>query len=333
MSNNIPAYSVIIISKDGTTFNVTGILTDLRLAEHDGQLAQTATVKIVNIVYNGSYLTSLFNVIDRIFIYADYEGETKEVFRGFIWNKEYTSSLEKELSLICYDNLIYLMKSEICLFFEEGTTTENICSKLCNNWGIDLVYEYENINHPKLPLEGSLANVFTSDILDTVKKQTGTKYVLRSSEDILYITKVGTNSKIYEIESKQNSGDVRHNTSMDNVVTQVIITGKKGDDDRTPIESTVTGNTDLYGTIQKTISKSEDTSIDESEAEALETLNENGYPKETIYLDQAVDIPFIRKGDMVKIDSGDILEKYCIVTDITHNAKSKTMNLSCEFSS
>ena len=106
MANNIPSYSVRILTADGSSYNVTGILTDLRLSEHDGQLAQTATIKMANIVHNGSYLTSLFDVIDRVYVHANYEGETKEVFRGFVWNKEYTSSLEKELSLICYDNLI-----------------------------------------------------------------------------------------------------------------------------------------------------------------------------------------------------------------------------------
>lgn len=331
MAKNLPSYSVRIITSDGSAYNVTGILTDLRLSEHDGQLAQTATIKMANIVHNGSYLTSLFDVIDRVYVHANYEGETKEVFRGFVWNKEYTSSLEKELSLICYDNLIYLMQSEVCKFFAEGTDTETICSDLCSDWGIELSYEYENILHPKLPLEGSLGNIFTSDVLDEVKKQTGVKYVLRSSEDVLHIMRAGTNTKIYEIRTKQNSGDVRHNISMDEVVTQVIITGKKGDDDRTPIEATVTGKTDLFGTIQKRISKSEDTGLDESRQEAQELLDENGEPKETVYLDRAVDIPFLRKGDMIKINSGDVLERYCIVTDITHNAVSKTMNIQGEF--
>ena len=331
MVKNLSSYSVRIITADRTVYNVTGVLTDLRLSEHDGQLAQTATIKMTNVVYNGSYLTSLFDVVDRIYVHASYEGETKEVFRGFVWNKEYTSSLEKELSLICYDNLIYLMQSDVCKFFTEGTNTETICSDLCKDWGIKLSYEYENISHPKLPLEGALGNIITNDILDEVKKQTGVKYVIRSSEDVLHIMKAGTNTKIYEIRTKQNSGDVRHNISMDDVVTQVIITGKKGDDDRTPIEATITGNTKTFGTLQKRISKSEDTGLEESRQEAQELINENGEPKETVYLDRAVDIPFLRKGDMVKIDSGDILNRYCIITDITHNAVSKIMNIQGEF--
>lgn len=331
MAENIPKYSVRIITGDGTKYNVTGALTDLQLAENEGQLAQKATIKFVNLVHNGSYLSSLFDVINRVFVYATYEGETKEVFRGFTWDKDYMSSLKKELTLICYDNLIYLMKSEICKFFKKGTNTETICKEVCSDWGIGLNYEYKSISHPKLPLEGSLGDILTSDVLDEVKKQTGVKYVLRSSEDTLYIKTAGSNSKIYEINTKQNSGDVRHKKTMDEVVTQVIITGKKGNDDRTPIVATVKGDTDKYGTIQKSISKKEDTSINESKKEAREMIDENGNPKETIYLDGAVDIPFVHKGDIIKVNAGDIVSRYCLVNDVTHNGLRKTMSLVCEF--
>ena len=326
----IPKYSVYIVTGDGTKYNVTNVLTELTLAEYDTQLAQTATIELVNIVHNGSYLTSLFDVIDRVFVYATYEGTTEEVFRGFVWEDDYNSGEKKILKLVCYDNLIYLQKSEICKYFSKGKKTEAICKDIFDDWGVNLKYEYKNITHPKLPLQGSISNVLIDDVLEKVRRQTGEKYVIQSIQDVAHIKTVGSNSTIYEIVTKKNSGDVEHKKTMEDVITQVVITGKTDDNDRTAIEATVKGKVSQYGTIQKTISKSEDTSISESKKEAQEILDDNGEPKEIITLIDAVDIPFIRKGDLIKVTAGDIVGKYCLVLDIAHKAKSKTMNIECE---
>lgn len=325
-----PKYSVKVVVGD-TTYNVDGVLTDLKLDEHSKQFAQIATIQLVNILHNGKYLTSIFDVIDEVYVTATYDGVTDEVFRGYIWTDDYRSSDDKYIELKCYDNLIFPQKSEICEYFTAGKTTDAIIQTLCDKWGVKTNYQYKTISHPKLPLEGNLMDVLTADVLDEVKKQTGVKYVIRSNKGVVDIKTVGTNSKIYEIRSKKNSGRVRHMTTMDEVVTQVIITGKTDDDERTPIEATVKGDTNRYGTIQKRISKSEDTSLEESKQEAQEMLDENGTPKETIEITQSADIPFVHKGDIVLVSSGDIVERYCLVLAVTHNATRKTMDLELEF--
>ena len=329
MSTHIPTYRVHIIANN-TDYDVTGAILELSLIESDGQLAQAATIKIANIVHKGSYLTSLFDVIDRVQVFATYNGTTEEVFRGFVWEKDYSSGTEKALSLSCYDNLIYLQKSEICEYFTAGKSTQAICTALSVKWGIGIQYDYRSITHPKLPLDGLLGDALTDDILNAVKKQTGVKYVLRSTQDVLHIKEVGSNKTIYEIAAKKNAGPVRYKKSMDDVVTQVIITGKKGDDERTPIEATVKGRTNDYGTIQKVISKDKDTKIAEAKNEAQEIIDEKGAPTTKIHLDDTVDIPFVHKGDRIKVNAGNIVKKYCIVLSITHDAMKKTMDIVCE---
>ena len=170
--NTNSTYAVSIISKStGITYNVTKILLDLTLAENDGQISQCATVSFINLLYENTYLSSLINVMDRIFIYAD-DGEKKdEVFRGFVWERNYRSGLEKEITLVCYDNLIYFQQSEDNDYFTAGQDTDDICGALCSKWGVELSYSYETISHPKLPVSGKLADIFTSDILDEVKKK------------------------------------------------------------------------------------------------------------------------------------------------------------------
>lgn len=327
---NLPTYKVYILTAN-KKYDVSNAITALQLSEPKGQLAQSATVKIVNVQHHGTYLTSLFDVNDRVAVFSTYEGITEEVFRGFVWDKDYTSSDKKELSLVCYDNLIHMIKSQICEYFTAGKTTESICTSLFNNWGVKLKFDYKNITHPKLPLDGSFADALIEDVLEDTKKQTGAKYVIRSVQDTVYIKTAGSNKKIYKIVAKQNSGYVTYKKTMEDVVTKVIITGSKDDNDKTPIEATVSGNTSEYGTKQKIIRKDKDTSISECKKEAQEILDENGAPKETIFIDNAVDIPFVHKGDVVEVTAGNIVGKTCLVLDVSHDGVDKIMDLELEF--
>ena len=57
-------------------------------------------------------------------------------------------------------------------------------------------------------------------------------------------------------------------------------------------------------------------------------LDENGKPKET-YEVTAINNPWIRKGELVKVGAGDMNFRY-IVTSITHNAINRQMNIDFE---
>lgn len=84
---------------------LTAVTTDLKLTENKNELAQKVTINLVNCM-NGEYLLSeLINVCDRVFIYANDGEECREVFRGYIWRKNYQNKQKKIISLTCYDNL------------------------------------------------------------------------------------------------------------------------------------------------------------------------------------------------------------------------------------
>ena len=79
---------------------MTKILLDLTLAENDGQISQCATVSFINLLYENTYLSSLINVMDRIFIYAD-DGEKKEKSFAVLYGKEITGADWKKRSRLC----------------------------------------------------------------------------------------------------------------------------------------------------------------------------------------------------------------------------------------
>lgn len=325
-----PVYSVYIVS--GTTkYNVTKAVISQDRAEPDGQIAQRVTLQLANVKVDGKWLSSLLKARDRVFIYANDGTQEKEVFRGYLWTRARNDSIsEEKIQYTCYDNLIYFQESEDSLYFSSGKSTKDIMSTICDKWGIKLQYSYDSITHTKLPLRGYLADIFTSDILDPVKKRTGKKYVVLSDQDTMVVRPVGANTTIYHFVAGKNITQTASGWTMDGVITKVIVVGKADDDDREPIEATVAGKTKEYGTLQKIQRRSEGTTLADAKIEAQKTVDENGEPKWE-YEITAPDVPWIRKGDKIYVEAGDI-SGHRIVTEVDRaiDQKHREMTLHLE---
>lgn len=325
-----PVYSVYIVS--GTTkYNVTKAVISQDRAEPDGQIAQRVTLQLANVKVDGKWLSSLLKARDRVFIYANDGTQEKEVFRGYLWTRARNDSIsEEKIQYTCYDNLIYFQESEDSLYFTSGKSTKDIMSTICDKWGIKLQYSYDSITHTKLPLRGCLSDIFTGDILDLVKKRTGKKYVILSDQDTMVVRPVGANSTIYHFVAGKNVTQTASGWTMDGVITKVIIVGKADDDDREPIEATVAGKTSEYGTLQKIQRRSEGTTLADAKIEAQKTVDENGEPKWE-YEITAPDVPWIRKGDKIYVEAGDI-SGHRIVTEVDRaiDQKHRDMTLHLE---
>ncbi|NCE99990.1 hypothetical protein [Emergencia sp. 1XD21-10] len=331
MNYEIPTYKVVVKSPDGKTFDTAGIITGLTLTESKSQLAQRATIRMFNrYISKHGYPSNLFPVRSRVFIYAKGGGKTKreEVFRGYVWDTDYSLGNGTQLTLTCYDNMIYFMNSQILTYFSKGKSTKEIVKTLMERRGVKLTYNYSSITHPKLPLSGTLADVLTSELLDEVQKKKGVKYVVKSKKGKIYIDKQGSNEKAYCISRGSQSIMQSYNRSvtMDGMVTSVIIAGKSDENGKRKIEERVDKNRKTYGTLAKIIYKDEDTKLSEVKKEANYILDENATPQRE-YEVTALDVPWIRKGDRVRIEFNKGTYHDCVVNEITHNCDQATMTL------
>lgn len=310
-----PLYTVYIVSET-KKYNVSAAISSVDRSEAKKELAQSVTLQIANVKVGGSQLSDLISACDRIFIYANDGTKRDEVFRGYVWGGGNQSALEEQgMTIKGYDHLIYMQESEASEFFASGMATEDIVGKVCQDWGVKLEYTYDSITHPKLALRGSLSDILTSDILDPVKKQTGKDYTIISEKDVMKVKRVGDNKTIYRILEKSNAISATSEFTMNGVVTKVVILGTADSDDREPVEAVESGNTKKYGTLQKIIRRDENTTLDDAKKEARYIIKTDGDPKWS-YLLKAPDIPWIRKGDMMYVNAGDIKNKYLIVDDI-----------------
>lgn len=354
-----PTYYVTIISGK-KKYEVTNALVSLDLIENDGEIAQRVNCTLANIMVSKKYLSDIFKVRDSMCIYAKTDGNKQEVFRGYIWNILDDISEQKELSFIAYDNLIYFQKSQDYIFEESGSNTKTIATSICKNWGVKLSYTYKSITHGKLALRGYLSDIFIRDLMEEVKRKTGVKGVMRSEKGKVYIKKVGSNTTIYTLEADKIGINVKKETSMPEI-TKIVILGTEQDNKRAEIKTTLSKNTKTYGTLQRIETSSSDTDYSKVKSEANATLKEKAVAKEKYTFD-GIDIPFIRKGDKVQIESENTSLKknvtvtkkvkkkdkktgktktvtkketkkekvYYIVTSISHDAVSKKMSLELE---
>lgn len=330
-SSENPIYSVYIVS--GTNkYNITPALIALDFSDQKKQMAQSVSIGVMNVKVGGTLLSSLLKVRDRVYIYADDGSRNDEVFRGYIWTRSYRSSLnDRDLTLKCYDNLIYFQESEEAEYFSSGKSTKDVVSSLCSKWGVKLEYSYESITHAKLALRGNLSDIFTTDILDLVKDRTGKKYVILSVKDTMQVKTLGSNTTVYSFKAGQNAIKTASSCTMDGMITKVVILGKADKDDREPVEATVSGKTSEYGTLQKVISRDENTSLADAKKEAQSIIDKDGTPKWEYEL-TALDIPWVRKGDKVHLNAGDIYNSYLIVTGVERTIENsrKEMTLTME---
>ena len=326
-----PVYTIYVVA-GGSKYDLTPVAVSLVFTDQKKQLAQSLTATIMNVKVNGVWLSSLIKVRQRIFVYANDGEKNEEVYRGYIWTRGYKSSIsDRELVLKCYDNLIYLQESDDSEYFSAGKSSSDVVNELCSKWGVQVKYNYESITHEKLALRGNLSDIIITDILNVVVDKTSKKYVIISEKDVMMIKGLGTNARVYNVKAKHDAIMTKSECTMDGMVTKVSVLSRKGTDERDFVEGTLSQNTGEYGTMQTIITREEDKTLDEVMAEAQGILDKKSTPTWE-YEVEAVDIPWIRKGDKVYVNAGDIADQNLIVTNLTRNisAKGAKMTLTLE---
>ena len=329
-SKENPLYTAYVVVGN-MKYNISSAVLSIDIGDGEKQVAKQVSIDLMNIQSGDQWLSSIIKPRSRVFLYANDGEKNEEVFRGFVWGIGTRWGLsDQDLRIKCYDSLIYFQESEESAYFSAGKSTKDILASLCSKWGVSLSYEYESITHSKLALRGPLTDIIMDDLLDPVKDRTGKKYVLVSEKDVIKVRALGQNTTIYKIVEGQNAVSSSVELNMDGMVTKVVILGKADENDREPVEATVSGDTSTYGTLQKLLSRNESTTLAAAKEEAQTIIKESGKPTES-YEIEAPDIPWIRKGDKVYVKAG-TLNGYYIAIGIerTIDNKKKKMNLTLE---
>ena len=315
-------YSVKAFFTSGEAMDLTGLCTSLTWGDEKNSIAQKADITLANIKIDKGYISDLIVLCTRVVIFVN----DKEYFNGFVWDWDYTSALEKELSFTAYDRMIYLTQSKGNTYYSSGKSTQFLVEDICKEWGITVQYEWESWTHGKTPLKDMEVSTQLTTVLDEAQTKLDSEYVMLMEKEVLMIRKKGSNQDVYYFHGK-NVESTKDHLTLQGLVTKVLVYGKSEEEQRPPLLETVNGNLD-YGTLQEIVTKYSNKTLDDAKKEAQNILKEKGKPEETINV-STVDVPMMRKGDKIKLVAGN-LSGYFFVEGVTHNGFEKTMEMELE---
>ncbi len=315
-------YKIIAITQTGGAIPLNNFIQSCTWQDQNKELAQRATITLANTKTEYGFLHEMLPLCTPIIIQAD----GKQCFKGTIWEWEYTSALQKNIQITAYDYMMYLLKSKDNSYYTAGKSTSAIVQDICSRWNVSCNYNWESITHTKTPYKNKTISDQIVTTLDECQRKVDSKYVAIMVDDVLEIKQRGANSDVF-IFTPENVINTRDRISMVNLVTKVAICGKEDKEGRVKIEDTVSGNTE-YGLLQEIVNRDSNTKLADAKAEAEQLIKDKGKPEETISI-ETIDIPYLRKGDKVKIKAGNLLDTFYI-TSVTHDAVKRTMNMEVE---
>ena len=318
-------YDVHLTTEDGTRHLLNEALVLLEWEELENELAQRATITVANFQIGKTYLHLMAKINCIIQITAKWNGGKQLVFDGTIWEWQYVSAVNKELTIVAYDMLIRLQQSKDFFYKSPGFTTQAIIGEICGDWGIPLEYKWgQNVTHGKKVFSGMEISEMIIELLEEVRQKTGERYVAYFRDGQLQINGYGANETIYRFDGT-NTVSTMNKLTINELVTRVKIIGRENSDGRAPVDAIVDGDT-RYGVLQEIIRRDANTTLAAAMSEANALIQERGKPEEIIQV-AVPDLPFLRKGDRVEIRAGNLTNPFYFVDGVSHYGTTRQMTL------
>jgi len=323
------SYSLILLRPDGQRIDLQPFLRSLSWEENDGELAVRLEAELQNIqMPDGKWLHQLIPLGGQIFLYADWGSGQQEIFRGTIFVWDYQTDPLGHFSITAYDPLIYLMKSKDDRFYRAGQMAKAIIEDIAKAWGIPLgTVQGPDVALAKQVFRGDTLADMIYSVLNEAKKKGGGKWIVRSRQGKIDVIRPGQNTPVYVFSAHTNVDSINDRQDIEELVTRVKIIGAEDKEGKAPVVATLDGRTE-FGTLQEVVYQRQFDNAAAAKAAAQDILKERGQPRKQRKV-QAPDLPFLRKGDKVKVEAGTLIGYY-IVSSVTHDATNRIMVMEVE---
>lgn len=323
------SYFLILLRPDGQRMDLRPFLRSLFWEENGGELAVRLTAELQNIqMPDGKWLHQLVPLGSQIFLYSDWGRGRQEIFRGTVFAWDYRTDPLGHFTITAYDQLIYLMKSKDDRFYKAGQTAKVIIQDIAKAWGIPLGdVQGPNIALGKQVFRGATLADMINSALKEAKAKDSIKWIVRSRRGKIDVVRPGTNSPVYVFSADTNVDSISDRQDIEDLVTRVKIIGAEDEEDKAPVVATLDGRTE-FGTLQEVVYQRQFDNLAAAKAAAQDILKERGQPKRSRKV-VASDLPFLRRGDKVKVEAGTLIGYY-IVSSVTHDATNRIMVMEVE---
>lgn len=322
-------YKVYLLRETGEQLDITNISEDVGWEENEGELAQRVSLTLANILHNGKRISSIAKPNCYLIVTAEAGSTAGEVARGKIteWGPTRSGSSDA-VELSGYDELFDLEGSQDNRYISAGVSTKTAITSIFDDWGIPVEkYEGPTNSNAKTTFKNEYLSDIILELLETAQKHGAKECIVRANKGKVSVIPKASNTTVYCFEEEQNVEMTKYKVSTSDMLTVVKVVATEDDDGRQAVEAVINGKTE-YGKRQKIYVRDKDDTLATATAAAKDILAEEGNPTETMSL-KAPDIPFIRKGDKIKLTSR-FYTGYAIVTSIQHNASSRSMTLGIE---
>ena len=319
-------YKVLVNDSSGQQYDITSYAINPTWEELEDELASRISFECKN---DSETLGAISGIAAPgcwiSFQYSYNDGPAAIAIDGKIveWNPASRSN-GKTFKLKAYDGLYDLQESHDNIYFKKGTRTKKAITKTLSKWGVGIAsYDGPNVSHPKMVYSNERLGTAIVKILQEAHKKGGRDAVLRASKTSVSVVGYGSNGTIYCFSEAENLTEVNHKISTAGMVTRVKSYGKKKKSGNAKVKATVNGETE-FGVRQKIIVQGNKDKLKDLKKEAKQTLKDEGVADETVTV-SLPDIPVIRKGDQVYLDTETVEEGFYIVVAITHKVSSGLM--------
>lgn len=322
-------YSLVLFRPDGQRIDLQPFLRSLSWEENDGELAVRLEAESQNQqLAGGKWLHQLIPLGGQVFLYADWGSGQQEIFRGTVFAWDYRIDPLGHFTITAYDQLIYLMKSKDDRFYKAGQTAKAIIQDISKAWGIPLGnVQGPNITLAKQVFRGETLADMIYSVLNEAKKKGSGKWIVRSRQGKIDVIKQGQNSPVYLFTADTNVESIEDRQDIEDLVTRVKIIGAEDSEGKAPVVATLNGRTE-FGTLQEVVYQRQYDTAAAAKSAAGDILKERGQPRRRRKV-TAPDLPFLRRGDKVKVEAGTLIGYY-IVSSVTHDATNRIMVMEVE---
>ncbi len=322
-------YTVIVLTEKKLQLNITNAVQALGWEENENELATKITLEVFNAKHQGTPLSDLMKIGCIVAVKAKAGGKSGIVAYGKVVEAEVSTVSGKKLyKITAYDCLYDMQKSQDNVYFASGKSTKAIFTSIFKSWGIPVgSYKGPNVTHSKILYKNKSLGEICRGILDEAKKKKGGKGLIRSEKNKVSVLTVGSNAEAYIFTPKNTTTSKLKRSTVD-MVTRVKIAGPAEEKENPKIEATVNGKTQ-YGIRQKIVTRSKSDSLSDAKKEANEILEEHGDVKDSRTV-ISPDVPFVRKGDSVYLNSIVKSAGYYVVKSVQHNASKRLMTMELE---
>lgn len=320
-------YKVITITPAGEKIDITEIVTNLGWEEGERELAMRLSLKIYNAEYKGQLMSEIVHPLTPIFVYAIIDGNSQEVARGTVekWSPTENSDGTQYIDLTAYDEALALRHHKENRYWSDGSTTKARICEIMEQWGIPYEYNGPAATHAKATIKNKYLSDIIVELLDDAKKKGAGVFFLRAKEGKIQIIPRGSNEDVYHFDLSSNLISTTDSFDASNTVTRIKVVGKADKEGHQAEEAIVDGNLETFGWRQEILVREQDKSLEDATKAAKEILKEKGNLARKTTM-QAPDLPFLRKGDRIRVKSG-TLQGYFFVKSVRHNAADMKMNL------